>query len=286
MKTKKIGVSIILIFLLALVLESNHHNTNNIDIQEEVTSYEVSTETTAGVSSILLNTISKSNDFKLTAGVSDSLFNNLTRGISIEQSTDYVSQSSYEDTIEEVEEIYPVVYETYMVKWTSTRLNARVEPNTECDIVTIFSTNTKLEVLGIVEGGEWYAVDYNGTDVYVYAQYLQDYDRETLTYNYNWTGSTLNTNNGVNYGPSGKETYYNLDMSGVIRIMNNNGYYYDYWVRSDGVKMFGDYIMIAANLSVHPRGSLVETSLGTGIVCDTGDFAYYNPEQVDIAVTW
>ena len=106
------------------------------------------------------------------------------------------------------------------------------------------------------------------------------------TYENTYQGPVLTPMNGVVDGPSGRETYYNLDMSGVISIMNNNGYYYDYWVRSDGCKMFGDYIMCAANLDIRPIGSLVETSLGTGIVCDTGGFAYENPYQLDIATTW
>lgn len=101
-----------------------------------------------------------------------------------------------------------------------------------------------------------------------------------------WAGPVLNSYAGTVQGPSGKETYYNLNMSGVIQIMQNMGYNYTYWVRDDGCKMYGDYIMCAANLSVHPRGSLVETSLGTAIVCDTGGFAYYNTTQLDIATTW
>ena len=44
--------------------------------------------------------------------------------------------------------------------------------------------------------------------------------------------------------------------------------------------------MVAANLNVHPRGSIVETSLGLGIVCDTGGFASGNATQLDIAVSW
>ena len=90
---------------------------------------------------------------------------------------------------------------------------------------------------------------------------------------FTWNGSRLTAGSGVNYGPSGKETYYNLDMTGVIYMMRCLGNTDEYWVRSDGCKMLGNYIMIAANLSVHPRGSLVQTSLGTGIVCDTGSFA-------------
>lgn len=94
---------------------------------------------------------------------------------------------------------------------------------------------------------------------------------------------------GVYQGPSGKETYYNLDMSGVVSIMRSMGYSedeYPYWVRDDGVKMFGQYVMIAAELSSRPKGTILETSLGTGIVVDTGGFASGNPTQLDIATTW
>ena len=50
--------------------------------------------------------------------------------------------------------------------------------------------------------------------------------------------------------------------------------------------MFGNYVMVAANLNLRPRGSLVQTSLGMGIVCDTGTFARRNPTQIDIATSW
>lgn len=101
-----------------------------------------------------------------------------------------------------------------------------------------------------------------------------------------YTGSILTKTKGVNYGPTGKETYYNLNMSGVVSIMRSLGYTYEYWVRSDGVKMFGDYVMVAANLNAYPRGSIVQTSLGTGIVCDTGGFAASDSNWFDIATAW
>ncbi len=101
-----------------------------------------------------------------------------------------------------------------------------------------------------------------------------------------WDGPVLSAWAGTVMGPSGKETYYNLDMSGVVSIMRGMGNNDEYWVREDGCKMLGQYIMCAANLDVHPRGSLVESSLGTCIVCDTGGFAYENPTQLDIATTW
>lgn len=104
-----------------------------------------------------------------------------------------------------------------------------------------------------------------------------------------WRGPVLTARAGTVMGPSGKETYYNLPMGGVVRIMRNMGFSeseFPYWVREDGVKCLGPYVLCACNLSVHPRGSLVETSLGTGICADTGGFARHNPTQIDIATSW
>lgn len=101
-----------------------------------------------------------------------------------------------------------------------------------------------------------------------------------------YRGDILTPEAGRIQGPSGEETYYNLPMEGVLELMANEGFHATYWVRDDGVKMFGDYVMIASNLSIRPRGTLVETSLGMGIVCDTGSFAKHNSSQIDIAVNW
>lgn len=101
-----------------------------------------------------------------------------------------------------------------------------------------------------------------------------------------WKGPVLTKSRGTITGPSGKETYYNLNMGGVVNIMRRMGNTDKYWVREDGCKMLGDYIMVAADLGIHPRGSLVDTSLGKAIVCDTGAFTANNRNQLDIAVTW
>jgi hypothetical protein len=79
-------------------------------------------------------------------------------------------------------------------------------------------------------------------------------------------------------------------MSGVVNIMRNQGYSedaYPYWVREDGCKMLGDCIMVACNLELRPRGTIISTSLGTAIVCDTSPvFVGDNATQVDVAVNW
>lgn len=101
-----------------------------------------------------------------------------------------------------------------------------------------------------------------------------------------YNGAVLNPMAGTIQGPSGRETYYNLNMSGCIANMRAIGNNDPYYVRSDGVKMLGNYVMVAADFATRPLGSIVETSLGTGIVVDTGTFALSNPNQIDIAVTW
>ena len=85
-----------------------------------------------------------------------------------------------------------------------------------------------------------------------------------------------------------QETYYDLDMGGVMGIAARTcGVAAYYTVREDGVKVDADgYVLVAANLNRYPRCSVVETSLGPGKVYDTGGFASSNPEQFDIATDW
>lgn len=101
-----------------------------------------------------------------------------------------------------------------------------------------------------------------------------------------WTGPVLTKSKGVNYGPIGKETYYNLNMSGVVRIMRNMGFdevSYPYWIREDGCKMLGPYIMVAANFNHFPRGSVVECSRGWALCVDTGHLGW---SHLDLATQW
>ena len=84
-----------------------------------------------------------------------------------------------------------------------------------------------------------------------------------------------------------KETYYNLPMERVVSIMREKGYSekdYPYWIREDGIKMFGGFVMVAADLNQHPKGDIVNTSLGLGIVVDTGSAIKGN--KIDIATSW
>lgn len=99
-----------------------------------------------------------------------------------------------------------------------------------------------------------------------------------------WSGTKLTKSAGVvraSETPSGyRETYYNLNMSGCLRAMglDSDGY----GVRSDGVKTYNGYVMVASpNLSKYPKGSYIPTTLGMGYVVD-----YCPSGALDIAVTW
>lgn len=89
---------------------------------------------------------------------------------------------------------------------------------------------------------------------------------------------------GINYYNGRKESYYNLPMQGVVSIAQARGIPGEYWEREDGCKMYGDYIICAARTDLY--GQIIESSLGECIVLDTGGFALYNPDQIDIAVNW
>lgn len=94
---------------------------------------------------------------------------------------------------------------------------------------------------------------------------------------------------GVFYGPSGKETWYNLPMETVISMMRQIGFTedeYHFWIRDDGVKMFGRFVMVAADTNVRPKGTILDTSLGEGIVVDHCMRAESEAGLIDIAVFW
>lgn len=106
-----------------------------------------------------------------------------------------------------------------------------------------------------------------------------------------WEGSKINKKMGINNGPSGFETYYNLKMGGIFRWFGEELAPYtaeDMWVNDQGIKMLGPYVMVASDLKNRPRGSLINTSVGMGIVVDYNGHINIsgNWTDLDIAVTW
>lgn len=104
-----------------------------------------------------------------------------------------------------------------------------------------------------------------------------------------WSEGQITKERGGCMGPSGRETYYNLRMDNCVAYMRELGYdelEYPYWIRDDGAKMLGLYVMCAANWKTRPRGTIIPTSLGDAIVVDTGEFVKDYPNGVDLAVDW
>lgn len=178
----------------------------------------------------------------------------------------------------------------YNVGYTTAKsgVNFRIGPGTEYDIIDTLELNTS--VAYIDNGSNWYTVIFEDQTGYISKNYVDNEQVDTNVEDVSssiWNGPKLTSFSGICYGPSGKETYYNMNMSQVVTNLKNKGYSGDYWVRSDGVKMFGNYVMTAARYADHPYGSVVATSLGDAIVCDTGGFATYNSGvALDIAVSW
>ena len=109
-----------------------------------------------------------------------------------------------------------------------------------------------------------------------------------LVFAYSVEASVLTKRGGVNYFNGTKETYYNLNMSRIYaRADANFGSHHKKWVRDDGVKMYGPYVVLAVPFDVYPYGTTdIPTSLGLGIALDTGKFAETNKNQIDVAVDW
>lgn len=102
-------------------------------------------------------------------------------------------------------------------------------------------------------------------------------------------GAGLTKSKGAQYwtdskGVSHRETYYDLNMHVVMQACGQGG---NYTVRPDGAKVDAQgYIIVAANYSIYPRCSVVETSLGPAKVYDTGGFASRYPTGFDLATDW
>jgi hypothetical protein len=170
------------------------------------------------------------------------------------------------------------------------KLNVRVAPNKEAGLLGRLYNQNEVLVTGVVRDSEWVRISFKDwTEAYVSSEFLVNSKDETSykTIPVNWSGKILNRKDGTVTGPSGKETFYNLNMNKVIEyVRRETGYLEEYWVRDDGVKCLGNYVMVAACFDIRPRGSTIQTSLGIGLVCDTGGFASWNSTQLDVATSW
>ena len=282
--TKRFLRSLIVIQLGAILyypsVSQGYNNTDNNII--------IPTDTTSGAIKVV-NDVNYNENHSMVSGVFEST-NDMLENSNRETENndiDVVGVPLEEATMTEDGTVTEAEFEPYVMYVKPSWLNVRSTPSTEEDNI-IGKLNINDEVLVIGEYGEddWVIIDYNGTEAYISSEFIQETLPELETYNYEWTGKKLNRHDGAIYGPSGKETYYNLNMSKCIYYMQQLGYYERYWIRSDGCKMYGNRIMAAADLSVYPKGSTVMSSLGPCVIVDTGSFVNTTDVKLDIAVTW
>ena len=98
--------------------------------------------------------------------------------------------------------------------------------------------------------------------------------------------TVLTKKGGVNTFEGHQETYYNLKMDRIIQRAQDKGIPGLYWENPEGIKMYGYFVIVAADWNEHPYGSTVNTSKGWGIVLDTGDFVRRDSTLIDIATNW
>ena len=289
----------------------------------EVSTVDYVPSLTAGIGAVLENNTNSDNKVEVSTErvIADkyaTLNQTLTPDVSIEKTDVVIVTASLEDiavkedtktnqlnSVEEKEEdtkdlevVDTDVKELKKTLYVNNQANVRVMPTTESEVLTKLNKGDDIKVTG--ETKKWYRIKYKDADAFISKDLCQATKpqeakpQETRASSKNdnssipteWSGKRLTKQAGTVQGLSGKETYYNLNMSGVVSRLHRMGYSGEYWVRDDGVKMFGNYILVAASFDIRPIGTILPTSLGMGIVADTGGFAKYNKYQLDIATTW
>ena len=172
--------------------------------------------------------------------------------------------------------------ETTTTQETTTKTTTTTQETTTQTTTTMEETTAETTTVGFNEGRNVFLTE------------------EDLNLRFNLSETYLTAYDGTYYWESAdmgrmKESYYACSLSGVFNLFSEEiGYDYSAVAqRSDGVWciMTGAseaewLVCVAADLNIYPRGSLVRTSLGYGIVCDTGEFIYYEDGSrwFDIAV--
>lgn len=280
---------------IGAVLENNINSDNKNTVNKE----DVSTERVIADKYATLNqtltpdvSIEKTDVVIVTASLED---------IAVKEDTKTNQLNSVEEKEEDTKDLEVVdtnVKELKKTLYVNNQANVRVMPTTESEVLTKLNKGDDIKVTG--ETKKWYRIKYKDADAFISKDLCQatkpqeskpqetraSSKKDNSSIPTEWSGKRLTKQAGTVQGPSGKETYYNLNMSGVVSRLHRMGYSGEYWVRDDGVKMFGNYILVAASFDIRPIGTILPTSLGMGIVADTGGFARYNKYQLDIATTW
>jgi hypothetical protein len=180
------------------------------------------------------------------------------------------------ETIEDnivIEEVLPQEPETYTVKYATVGLNIRQEPSMDGVIVDTVNINTELDTVDNSEENGWIKIKIDDNYYYVASRFLSDEKVEIKVeepkpkvnnYISNNNTGVLTKSKGVNYFNGHRETWYSQRVlpGGGLRIPGRH-------VDERGLVCDENgYICVAS--SDYSWGTIVETSLGTGRVYDSG----------------
>ena len=195
-----------------------------------------------------------------------------------------------ENQIEEQVE-YAINIPTPVTKYTTTGVNLREKPSLDSKIIRVLPINTEINV--IESESEWLEVKENENTYYIYAKYVSNEKtkiepskvtsrsgdsvrKNTTTTKGKVSSNPLTKSKGVVYFNGHKETWYSQKVlpGGGLKIPGRH-------VDGRGLVCDGDgYICVAS--SDYKKGTIVETSLGTGKVYDSGCAA----GTIDIYCNW
>lgn len=205
---------------------------------------------------------------------------------------DVVIASKEKEQEEEVSQ--PKEKKNIVTKYTTTGVNIRAEASLQAKIIKTVPINTKLQVVD--SEAEWVEVIEEENIYYIYSKYLSNEKTDitvssrgnverTITAtksnnNIKTKGSSssnpLTRSKGVVYYNGHRETWYSQKVlpGGGLKIPGRH-------VNSRGLVCDGDgYICVASSDLV--KGTIVETSLGTGKVYDSG----CAKNTIDIYTNW
>lgn len=172
--------------------------------------------------------------------------------------------------------------------YTTTGVNLRKGPSLEDEIIKVLPINTEIKVYQTED--EWTKVIDEENIYYIYSDYISTSETEIPKPKVTSRGGNTNLRNveqksssniltkskGVNYFNGHKETWYSQKVlpGGGLNIPGRH-------VAADGtIRDEDNYICVAS--SDYPKGTIVETSLGTGKVYDTGCAS----GTIDIYTNW
>lgn len=190
----------------------------------------------------------------------------------IEEENNIIIEEQKEEIQSQEQEKEKIIPETYTTMYAKVKLHIRQEADINSKIVNTVNINTELQTVDSSGNGEWTKIKIDDNYYYVASKFLSNEQvkikieepKSKSNYISNSNTGVLTKSKGVNYFNGHRETWYSQKVlpGGGLNIPGRH-------VDDRGLICDGDgYICVASN--DYTKGTIVETSLGTGKVYDCG----------------